>query len=208
MPNFPEDRDPVMRRLRDLERKVDGLYARNPLASATLDDEDGNRRINFGRLLSGGAFGIEVFDADGRLVFRIDEGGWRRPFIDLPFSRENDTPQVITSATWEGAWRSSAGGSTHPALFWSNYFASPVGTTGEARLVINGVPSGVYTIGSGFSGYVYWDWLLDLDLLGNSTRHITLEVRRTAGAGDIYVFTPWTIYLKDHLGATSDGLID
>lgn len=67
---LPEDMDPIGRRLRAIEAELRSLRGRNPLASATLDDEDGVRRINFGRL-GDDDFGLEVLDSDAEPVLLV-----------------------------------------------------------------------------------------------------------------------------------------
>lgn len=206
---LPEDMDPIMRRIRALEKEVASLRGRNPLASATLDDEDGNRRINFGRLPSGG-FGVEVFDTDGRTVFRVDEGGMRAPALNLPYRRAQE-PVSVTGTAWETVtWEMAVGSRTHPAIRWQSLIAADPGTAGEARLLLGASEtSGVVAIPAATADRYTWNWAPSTWPIGTGGASLMrLQVRRTSGTGALHSYAPDQLFMGtiEDLGATPSGL--
>lgn len=204
---LPEDMDPVMRRIRALEKEVASLRGRNPLASATLDDDDGNRRINFGRL--GDGFGMEVFDDDGRAVFRVDEGGLRHPGLNLPYRQADAVGSVVVDSTdWTLTWETAIGYRAHPAFRWYNSISTAPGATYEARLRIGGQTSGVIVCPPGVQTYCEWNWEPGWDMGGAGYRLVQQQIRRIAGSGVGAAYGPDSLYTSTgaDIGATPTGI--
>lgn len=214
MPIFPEDMDPVGRKLRELERRLAAVErGRNPLARATLDDEDGNRRINFGAL-DDDSFGVEILDEDGNTVFRVDEGGLAAPNILVPVISETWESAESSLAFPVGLWRCMLPAIPQPAIRWTQQVTIVNDVTFACRLNYVG-PTGststddiVVTTGSHI---LEWNWAPSWEIgeVGLLTvPQISMEVERTAGdEWPILAFLPAVMLgTVEQLGATPTGL--
>jgi hypothetical protein len=114
--------DQLALRVQDLERRMDGLAAANPLSRSSATDAAGKIRLRTGYLTPGNdaaGFGVELFDAAGVSVFRADENGIasggqvRAIDVDAQYSEYLDTSigaiaTQLTNTHVRPAWATKA----------------------------------------------------------------------------------------------------
>lgn len=110
------------------------------------------------QIMTAGAGGFGLFDAQQNLIFAPDETsgvGIALPWLALP------TPQPLGTSTWPGttstSWTAIAQASVNlqqPKIRWSASVYCPPGVSGEVQLMLpSGVPLGqVWPCGPGFTG--------------------------------------------------------
>lgn len=132
------------------------------------------------------------FDRSGRVVFSDDtDSGWglATPYIPSGVWINNDTTQwpAQTSATFTPAWDSYYR-VQHNKLYVDFLMYVDAGTTGEARLTIEGTQYGP-TISAAGVGYGNFAQVLDVPqaLHQNGYVHLSIEQRRVSGAGNVRV---------------------
>lgn len=128
---------------------------------------------------------------------------------NMPY-RAVQAPIDVTSSSFVGTWESAIGFVNFRAMRWVSQIGVDASTTGEAKLSVLGLDSGVYTLPAASLAAYTWDWLhqLDLGALPGTGALFQLLVRRTSGAGTIHVYAPDVVGFAEpaDIGATSDGL--
>ncbi|MFN0028414.1 MAG: hypothetical protein ACKV2O_14730 [Acidimicrobiales bacterium] len=199
----------VERRLRALERAPQLQNSSLTGGKVTALNDAGQRVAEFGKL-AGGGYGIAVNDS-GSLVTLIgvqDDTGWIAPGLVYPWRKITDGV-VVTSPTFVTTYRTNIldlGGNT---IVTAVSCFCPAATTGELRLSLPGFGSTANKVlAAGVTTVTQFRWLHGI-ALGAFSPELNVEVRRTAGAGNIDVFEPDPIAVRSNLlvtGATSGGI--
>lgn len=124
---------------------------------------------------------------------------------------EPNTLVTVTDAAFTGAWEFRMGQVITDAVSVRVIVSTQVGTTAEVRLreVQNGWTTDAVTVPAASSEQCAFDWTIpNLDLyLGGPAPLIYVEARRTAGAGNVFVYLPQVVLQAPSydIGATSNG---
>ena len=117
--------------------------------------------------------------------------GLGRPYLDIPLYRGRTADwTTTTSGSFEDLYTAGFD-AQHPRLGW-NLMMTDTGATGEARILVDGSP-----VGSTFSYTTPAVWI-DSVAHGASlhvTHQVTVQARRTGGAGALYL-SPY--YMRGH----------
>jgi len=136
-------------------------------------------------LHAGGIQGWALLDHDNLAVVREDPSGngLGRPYLDIPLYRSRVADWTsTTNGSFESLY---AGGfeTHHPCLGFS-FSLTDSGATGELRLMIDGVQVGsTFT----YSGPSWWTGTIPHGVSLHVTHLLSVEARRTGGAGALYV---------------------
>ncbi len=201
------------RRVKDLERRLRIMENAERLTNASITegsvevvDADDAARVEMG-LLSDGHYGLLVRDANGNTRFRGDERGLVGPAIPA-------VPVISTA----GAFSTSSGVLT-PAYFLTLPEVAHEGLELHVDWTIGGADTFKLSVGAAApltgstsertvtgptSGTAVFKWLHG-QMLGTTPFGFALDVRRTAGAGSISIFSPiaWGVSPD---GCTATGL--
>jgi hypothetical protein len=213
---FARWRQEIEARLRGLEKATPSINRDQKGGTSTVRDPDGNVRLVTGEFDNGyggdGQFGILIQDGDGNVALQASDAGLSVP--GMPgVARRVDDYTTVTSSTFT---------QTHSIQFpWASSDAVeivasihlPAGTSAEARLVPNWDtdPSAVQSGSGGGSGATWapdWKWATPGLQISTMALSYGLEVRRTAGTGNVDVYTPTLMIMasSDMLNATSTGV--
>lgn len=180
-------------------------------AGATMFDADGDDRVSVGDL-GDGHYGIVVRDGGGAFErFRCDERGMLYPYLHAAFRPRDSTAEAaytnVTSATFVPVYTAQFGQVTHQGLQAFVTATTPVGTTGEIRLSITGgATTSPIVIPSGEPGAIQeFRWLHGV-ALNVGPVSITVEARRTAGAGAVTVWNPPDAIMRTPQACDADGI--
>jgi hypothetical protein len=210
MPTDPTD---LAAHLRDLERRIDDLERAPRLTNASITDDNDVERIEFGALDDNEPptdFGLVIRNADGVAVLYASADGVMRPYQTWQASQWAESIPV-TSGTFGPTWALSNPYSTADALQVSVAIGADAATTGEARLSANisGSPvTATLTIPAGTLNYYEWKWAPVGLVAGTGPIIVTLDVRRTAGAGTVHAYCPIQAFsaVAADIGATATGI--
>ncbi len=200
-----EERKDIFRRLRNLERCAQlGSSSIREGALRLLDGMSGER-ARLGQL-DEGEYGMQVVDAGGMPRLRVDGRGMLFPFLP-GVTLDPDAFKTVATSTWTFCWYWFTPMVSHQALELFVSWSVSSGTTGEARLTVPGGPSTDPLPLGGPAGSRHWSsfrWLHGLTL-SSGPMFIEVEVRRTAGTGNVIVYEP-VGSMRSPAGCTSDGL--
>lgn len=124
---------------------------------------------------------------------------------------EPNTLVTVTDAAYVGAWEFRMGQVIADAVSVRVVVTTQVGTTAQVRLreVQNGWFTDPVTVPAATSEQCAFDWSIpNLDLyLGTPGPLVYVEARRTAGAGNVFVYLPQVVLqaASYDIGATSTG---
>lgn len=225
-PNLPQSfgtgRDAIpaqfVDRLQRMEAQIAELQRARPSTNTdmkdgtfTVRDAAGNQRVIFG-LLPGGDYGFQVINTAGQNSLLATGSGLEFPAFNVQY-RASTSPINITSGSFTATWESFFGSVAGDSIHWSGAIVCDAGTTGEVRLndSVNGTYSAVISCAAGVQTSPVWNWRVPLApglQTGAGAAAIRLEVRRTAGAGTVFVYPPNAIYVTDGdaIGATATGI--
>jgi hypothetical protein len=156
---------------------------------ATYRRDGSMQRIEWDNEVGGGSWAM--FDDSGNIIAAEDSvsgQGLATPWIGMhatPMTAVATPTQSTTSATFAALWRTH-GVCQHPRIRVRVVTKLDVGTTGEIRLAIGGVPVGTMVeLPSGDNTYR----LLEGPVAGAHLSDITVDVeaRRVAGAGTVRI---------------------
>lgn len=208
VPSTPEAQ--LQAKLQELERRLLALETA-PRATSTsqrggsfdLLDEDGNLLMTFGNYRRGAFndYGFRLLTTSGATTIESNINGLEAPQIPLNVYKANDYV-IVTSATFTVTWHAVASLLVSDTVIWGGAIAADAGTTGEARLRYAGGSnlSSVIPLPAGEITYAAWNLLHQHPLGGGFD--VTLEVRRTSGTGNIYVYSP---YFVSQAGSAGTG---
>lgn len=203
--------------LRELKRRVKELEASRPLGNTTLAngtlqvmDDNGFLLMEVGKISDRGVerYGLAVYvPSSGKPMFLATaDGGIEYPGIDMrfvPFDGQRATVSGSFTAIYSARNLSIVADAFYVIVPW----ATDGATTGEVRLsdVYGGNTSAVALAG-GSSGSVTFKWLHGWFI--NDPLNLRIEARRTAGAGNVYIYEPVmaTQIAGDYVLATPSGL--
>jgi hypothetical protein len=209
---MPTDPHSLPQHLREMERRIEVLERAPRLGNSSINDDNDVERIVLGQLDEDDpdSFGIRIANADTVAVLEVDAAGVLRPYQNWQASRWDESVPV-TSAAYVPTWAESNPYSTADAMRLTVYLATDPATTGEARLSSNlgGSPvTSAVTIPAGTATYYEWNWAMPGLVAGTGPIVITLDVRRTSGAGNVYAYQPIQCFsgVASDLGATPTGV--
>jgi hypothetical protein len=211
MPMTPIDPNDLGALLSDYERRLHNLETASGLTNASMSDPTGTVRVRLGRLTDAGDYGIEVLDENSNSMIRVDGNGLRYPGLPALYRKANDPAPGVTSATFTPVWEGVIPWVAHNAIRWNSTITADAATTGEARLRTNvggTTYSAVLTIPAGTGAAYEWNWAIPGMTYGTGPVYVTLDVRRTTGAGSLYAYGPNTLLAQAavDLGATATGV--
>lgn len=220
---IPSSSEAFLERIAKLERQVEDLAraARMPHTSQRggtfeLLDDAGRPVFYFGtftRGVGGESYGVQGVTPDGAgpgtnpTVLEIDDDGLEAPFLDIPFAKANDFVPV-TSAAFVDVWVGNAALVVARAVIVNLTIGVDAGSTGQVRIVAGPqVSASVNCPGGAFTNPSF-AMLLEDDSIGSGPLRVTVEARRTAGAGNVNVYPPLTMAQAgdNGTGATANGL--
>lgn len=222
IPPGPADFEARLRRLEGrlgrLERAPSMPETSQTGGSFVLYAEDGTELFRFGDYNDVDAterYGVALFDANGAIVLATDEdrGGLVWPGDLTQWG--TTTPTAVTGAAFADFHSTGLAGINGNVLFAQGAVTTDVGTTGEVR--VRYASNDAVTVGNtnavavGSGGSIIWQlaWLhpfdkgltVDVDLSADIVS-LWLEARRTAGAGNVYVYRPRFLWV------TSDRIVN
>ncbi len=214
---------------RDIERRLRNLEQPNQLSSASfvgrtrILDGDGNTIGVLGELVvtePGGATsdetGVLIQNAGGADVFlATDQRGLITPVPQFEWRRPQDTV-IVTSASYVDVFQAIPVYMTGTGIDALVAIATDAATDGNVRLKLTD-PSGTNHFSSARylpgSSSDYYRFLWDLEAaagmeVGDGTFFVTVQVRRTSGVGNVHVFQPLPMIVRDagYIGATPTGV--
>lgn len=131
-----------------------------------------------------------LYDRDGNIVLSDDTEtglGLARPYVPFFFysARFTDTPQVTSSATFETLWLATAY-KQNPISYVAAASVASAGTTGEVRVLVNGVQLGTtQSVTSTSAAHAFGPSLVTGDAF--STLTVQIQARVTSGAGSLRI---------------------
>jgi hypothetical protein len=210
MPVTPINPSDVFDRISEIERRLRDLASGSGLRNASMSDLDGVERVKIGRLEEG-VYGILVKDDNGHPVFRVDGSGLTYPGLSLASKKSTDSV-VVNSGSFVPAWETVESWVTHNSIRWRSSVVVDAATTGEARLYAPGIAgtpaTSILGLPAGVQTEIGWNWAIPGLAIGSEQMMVQLQVRRTAGAGNISVYAPYNLWAANDttIGATASGL--
>lgn len=173
----------------------------------TMYDGDGVGRTHVGRIGSGDNYGTQVFDSDGGLRFWVDNVGYHDPWLASPWRNQQTPDEVaVTSGAFISTWSSNLQLITHKGLATTTYWRTDPNTTGELRLMDGtGATTATVSLAAGSAGSQQFNWLHHMTL-GTGPAAVSIQARRTGGAGVVYIAQPGPLYMADPLACDADGI--
>lgn len=149
-------------------------------------------------------YGVVGYDNKGDVVLALREGveGLQYPHEYAPWRPDgggtlsaSGAAKITTNAAFETLFETYMEIPAFDCFYTLIAVTTPVGTTGELKLVSSAGSTATYSIGSGASGTVQFNWLHPFsvgwgDDTAPATARIEVHARRTGGAGDVSVFWP------------------
>jgi hypothetical protein len=156
-----------------------------------------------------GVSGLQVAADNTAPVLTVTENeGIVQPILPLPMTRT--APEVVTSASFAATHEHRLQAATGNAIRLEAAIGTDVGTTAEARIRLaagSDTYSAVQSVPSGSAPTLIWAWSAPSLIVGAGTYLVQLEVRRTSGAGNVYVYPPGAGMTGASLiGATTTGV--
>lgn len=186
----------LKRRLAALERKAANTIGLNTMTgSLSVEDSTGVERARLGDLggnRSGIIAGNNPSGGGNDTFFMVSELGLEVPYIPLQVMRANEYI-VVTSGTFLGVWDFQAPIITTRAIHVDVVVSPDAGTNAEVRVNAVGLAStSAKAVPGGTANIHTFDWELPAGpfVLGAGPYVFHVEVRRTSGAGNVYVYQP------------------
>lgn len=214
VPNSPEAqmaawKQGVEERLRALETapRISSTSQRG--GSYVLLDDQGRTVWTFGEYTRGLVtdYGIQsiIPEAANATALEVNANGMEAPQIPL-FMTTSSSFIVVTSGSFTSVYTFWASLVVSDSITFRGQVGCDASTTGEARLESGGNFSDVITLAAGTFTSINWDWLNPTD--PGASFGMTLQVRRTSGAGNVNVYQPFYAAQGGSagLGATPGGL--
>lgn len=210
----PDDPRQLAEQIRDLQRQIDELKARNqPAAGQTIRngksqylDVDEDERVTIGQL-GDDHYGVAVRDDDGSTVrLWIDERGFVSPYLNAS-AWVGDTGDSLStsSGSFVTLYRAQAETITHLGVYVWVDVSTPGGTTGEVRVHTTSGDTDPHTVASGAADFQQFKWLHPHPLsAGPIVFHV--QARVTSGAGAITVTRPRSLTFVNPALCTATGL--
>jgi len=177
--------------------------------SYKLLDDNGVVVWTFGEYTRGATtdYGIQslIPDAGNATALEVNGSGMEAPQIPLFLAKPNDFT-VVTSGAYVDVFTMWASLLVSDSITFRGQIACDPGTTADARLAVGGVFTTVIPCAASSFTNIDWDWLHPGTIGGNMG--MTLQVRRTAGAGNVNVYVPYYVAQGGSagLGSTVGGL--
>jgi len=197
----------IEERLRALETAPRITSTSQRGGSYQLLDDDGNLVWTFGEYTRGLVtdYGIQSRVPDGSggytTSLEINGGGMEAPHIPLQFTKSNDFV-AITSGSFTTVWIGYASLLVSDTLLWRSVCSCDAATTGEAKLIAVGeLETDVISLAASAFTNTYWDWLHGYPQ--GSSFSVSLQVRRTSGAGNVNVYAPSIVSQAGSAGTVS-----
>lgn len=200
--------------LNDILRRLSTLESTSRLASSaiqdgalTILDSSGNTVVIIGK--QGSVYGVTTQTPAGFPIFETTNEGLVFPGMPAPMVNEQTGQIAVTSGTlvttFGGQFDAATADSITVIVGWSTDAA----TTGELVLtnnVVGGASSSAKSLPAGSSGFQTFLWKHSQPV-GSGPFFPMLQARRTSGAGNVNVFTPYTSYQvpSSRSGATTTG---
>ena len=208
--------------LREIKRRLSGLEGARPLGNTTVargrtrfTNEDRVDAITIGLIdEAGDDYGIEFVADGGNPIYRFTtDRGQVFPGVPVPMvvtSLFAGSGFAVTSGSFVDVFARSVDTAIADALHVVIPWTTGSATTGEIRLhnnIVGGASSDPVTLDAASGGYAEFTWLHGQEI-GSGPFEPVIQVRRTAGAGDVTVFWPGLVNLLDgeRIGATTGGV--
>lgn len=202
-------------RLQEVEERLRALETAPRISSTSqrggsykLLDDDGNVLWIFGEYTRGAFtdYGIQSRVPDGAgpgdstTALEININGMEAPQIPLTVSRNDFV--VVTSGSFVTVWTAVASLLVSDSIVWSSQVGCDPATTAEAKLVASGgLETDVIVCGAGTFTAADFRWLHGHPQgFGFS---VSLQVRRTSGAGNVNVYEPIYVSQAGSAGTAS-----
>lgn len=201
--------------IRDFDRRLHALETSSRLARSsirdgalTIEKADGTLISRLGKQPDN-SYGLVHHHENGQILYQHSSlTGQAFPGVPLALAKNAD-PFISTSSTFETAYACTVDTALTTAVLVNIPVSADAGTTGEIRLrnaVVGGATSNAKAITAGFSGYIQFNWLHQ-QTVGSGVFAPLVEVRRTGGTGNIYVWPIGQAYQIEgsRIGATVGG---
>jgi hypothetical protein len=195
------------RRVADLERGERALATSMRGGAFQILDDDGNPRVVLGEIAND-EYGIEVHDGAGNSMLAVDAAGMRTPYLPIHI-HDADQGEAYNGASFSPIrWWIRAEAISHGGVFFAIAGYTEAGVTGEAR--IHNLTADTYSAAQVYNatdGFTIreWRWLHGSPI-GAGPVHFRVEARRTAGAGDFFMYDPNGAGLLDPTVCTATGV--
>ncbi|MGE0344168.1 MAG: hypothetical protein AB7O86_14010 [Porticoccaceae bacterium] len=205
----------LARTIAELERRIRTLETASQLQRSSLTggtitalNDSGDRVAEFGQLV-GGNYGFAVNDAlSAQTLLLVDDArGVSVPVIEHAWLKADDFT-VVTSGAFTTLFRCHVSVPLAQVYSVTVVVTTAVATTGEVRLNIPGFgttnaktcPAAAQT-----DAVFAWDPGMALGL-GSTPFDIEVQARRTSGAGNVNVYTPYPIRESSAYPAVAGGV--
>lgn len=202
-----EWRQTIERRLAAMERTAQLTTSSIKDGALLILDEDNVVRARLGLIDPATDFyGISMFDEDGGLRFEVNDDGFRDPWLANPW-RDPNVFKPVTSGSFVTVFNCEVEIISHKGVSGRFGWATDGGTTGELKLVLNGIgQTATVVLPAGTTGQQQFQWLHGATL-GTGPALFQIQARRTGGAGNVNVYWPDSpLYMADPLQCTANGL--
>ncbi len=202
--------------MQKIETRLQRLEIANRLTNASFAgrlrclDENGNDRVIVGQL-DAGEYGIAVLDGDGNTQFQVDDSGMRQPYLPIHTHDASGGGGRLVGgggSWWDTEWWMRAERISHGGLTVHIVGYTEAGVSGEVRIqTADGsemTAAATYNASGGFTGHTF-RWLHGLPI-GTSPAEFRVYARKTAGAGNFWVYDPNGAGLSDPDDCTASGL--
>lgn len=227
-PTLPAD---LAAEVKELKRRLDNLERspRLPFSSTRggafiFQDTSGNVRRAMGNVTLDGsiggitaAYGDFLYGDGGAIIIMAREGDRGVVYPDLDIPLHSPASVNVTSGTFQTLWESYTNFPAHEVIHIEMAVQSDAGTTGEIRLIENASNqvTSVASIPAAYNGVVGFEWLhpaptglYDPRVRPAANMALGVQVRRTAGAGNVIAFPPRQAHYSSkfmHPNAATNG---
>lgn len=193
----------LLTRFADIERRLTALERSGRLSTQTQaqsSTDDDFQGIVF-----------QTYNIADRHYRQIEMGdaGLHLPAIPIPMAKSNDFA-TVTSSSFVRVLESDYYQATTDAFRINVTWATDAATTGEVRVlnhVLGGATSDAASLAAGTSDVAQFAWLHQ-QTITFSTIRFAVEARRTAGTGNVYIFTTHGYMVAGkQIAATEGGVV-
>lgn len=172
--------------MKGIESEIAALKRRPLSGTFTSPDDDGDPLLALGTLPDAKRGLQIVSSANGWVLAELTTEGWIKPHL-MGVSIDPAAVAVVTAGTFTSTVGSYFGEALGPGIEIFCHWSTGVGTTGELQVLSNGgANTTAQALPAASSGSFFVRWLHDLSV-GSGPFVVTMQARRTAGAGNVNI---------------------
>lgn len=206
MPDVPKPED-LGSYVADLERRIRLLESAPRLKNASISDDANVKRAIFGQL-DDGDFGLEIRNETGIAVYQVSSKGQTIPRQQMYVTRGNDYI-TVTSGSYVSCWEVMMPYTIADAVQIDVTVSTDAATTANLKITCNlgSSTSAIVAVPALTSQNYSYKWAVPGLTAGLANIFFQIQVQRTSGAGNVYVYTPINAFMTSStaIGATPTG---